>query len=133
MVLATSGGISSPPARSASSRPRPIGSLPASTPCLAMIRNSSRCRSDTAPSGLPPVVLRADDDDGEVSPRAQLAQVRQPLPDALHVLPRISLEALEALAHVQHRVLVGGFGTAKLLPRHRRRNRRARARASGIG
>src|SRR5438132_8932827 len=46
MVPATSGGISSPRARSASSRPRPTGSSRASIPCRATTKSSSRCRSD---------------------------------------------------------------------------------------
>src|SRR5246127_2382420 len=131
--LATSGGTSSRRARSASSRPRRIGSSPASTPCRATTRSSSRCRSDgvdqQAPAiGKTPVPLIPSAD----LPISQRPQIRQLLLHASDLLPWVLLQATEALAQIEQRVLVAALGAGELLPRHRRRHRRALAGARGI-
>src|SRR5438105_2351001 len=122
---ATSGGTSCPRARSASKRPRPTGRPAASTSSRATRLNSSRCRSDAA--GAAVCGGRAS------AALAQRLQVRQLLFDAPNVLPRVLLEAAEALHEIEDRVLVAAGGTAKFLPRDRNRHRRAGARARRIG
>src|SRR6266436_4157590 len=126
---ATSGGTSSRRARSASSRPRRIGSSPASTPCAVTTRSSSRCRSDGAPAiGKTPVPLIPFAD----LPISQRPQIRQLLLHASDLLPWVLLQAAKALAQIEQRVLVAAFGAGEFLPRHRRRHRRALAGARGI-
>src|SRR4029453_4082496 len=119
MGRATSGATSSPHARSASSRPRPTGSSPASTPCPATIRSSFPCRSEDAFGASPAL--------------AQCPQIRKLLLHASDIAPGILLEAAETLAQIEHGVLVAAFGAAELLPRHRHRHRRTRAGARRIG
>src|SRR5262245_26196549 len=95
---ATSGGTSSPRARSASSRPKPTGSLPASIPSPATTRSSFPCRSDGALGASPAL--------------AQCPQVRKLLLHAPDIPPRVLLEAAETFAQVEHGVLVAAFGAA---------------------
>src|SRR5262249_43655546 len=133
---ATSGGTSSRHARSASSRPKRTGNSLASTPFRVTTRSSSPCRSDggrssgarnqesatCSPDQLPPDL-----------PTSQRPQVRELLLHPPDLLPRVLLQAAEALAQIEQRVLVAALGAAQFLPRHRRRYRRTLAGACGIG
>src|SRR5215475_10160405 len=109
---ATSGGTSSRRARSASSRPRRTGSSPASTPCRATTKSSSRCRSDGVDHQEP---ASDREDTSALIPSADLPISRRPqarklLLHASDLLPRVLLQAAEALAQIEQRILVAAFG-----------------------
>src|SRR5262245_3134128 len=71
---------------------------------------------------------------GAVSPAlAQRPQGRKLLLTAAEIPPRILLEAAEALAQIEHGILVAAFGAAELLPRHWYRHRSARPGARRVG
>ncbi len=60
-------------------------------------------------------------------------ELRQRLPQAPDIGPRILAQALEPRREIEHRVLVSALERAELGPVDRRRHRRARPRAGGVG